>query len=77
MLSPMGAQDYGFQDFQPTIRYNTIRDAEFGIVMSELKPYDIFAPTIDHNVFEGFDDPSSYAIANQTSRTLNVDNAGW
>ncbi len=45
--------------------------------MSELKPYDIFSPTIDHNVFEGFDDPSSYAIANQTSRTLNVDNNYW
>lgn len=76
-LSPMGAQDYGFQDFQPTIRYNTIRDAEFGIVMSELKPYDIFAPTIDHNVFEGFDIPSSYAIANQTSRILTADNNYW
>ncbi|MCB8928566.1 MAG: right-handed parallel beta-helix repeat-containing protein [Ardenticatenaceae bacterium] len=76
-LSPMGAADYGFQDFQPTVRYNTIREAPFGIVMSELKPYDIFAPTIDHNIFEGFDGPSNYAIANQTSRTVNVDNNYW
>ncbi|MAU00892.1 MAG: hypothetical protein CL608_27420 [Anaerolineaceae bacterium] len=76
-LSPMGAADYGFQDFQPTIRYNTIRDASFGIVMSELKPYDIFAPIIDHNVFEGFSGPSVYAIANQTSRTVYANDNYW
>jgi hypothetical protein len=76
-LSPMGAQDYGFQDFQPTVRYNTIRDASFGILLTEIKPYHIFSPTIDHNVFQGFDDPSSYAIANQTSRAVNVDNNYW
>lgn len=76
-LSPMGAQDYGFQDFQPTIRYNTIRDASFGILLTELQPFDIFSPTIDHNVFQGFDDPSSYAIANQTSRIINIDSNYW
>ncbi|MCP4421845.1 MAG: hypothetical protein GY805_34970 [Chloroflexi bacterium] len=72
---PIGAD--GLQDFQPTVRYNTIADAPFGIVISDTESYDTFIPTIDHNVFKGFDDPSSYAIANLSSRTINIDHNYW
>lgn len=67
----------GLQDFQPTIQYNTIRDASYGILVSDTQSYGIFAPIINHNVFEGYDGSSSYAISNETDRTINVESNYW
>ncbi|MCP5097373.1 MAG: right-handed parallel beta-helix repeat-containing protein [Chloroflexi bacterium] len=74
-LIPQGSD--GLQDFQPIVRYNTVSDASFGIVISDTQSYDTFIPTIDHNVFKGFADLSSYAIANQSSRIVNIDHNYW
>lgn len=74
-LDPMGAD--GLQDFQPTVRFNSISDAPFGIVISETQTYDTLVPAIDHNVFMGFDKPSNYAIANQSSRIVYANDNYW
>jgi hypothetical protein len=75
LFDPKGSD--GLQDLQPTIRYNTIKDAPFGIVLSDTQPYDTLIPAIDHNVFEGFDGVSSYAISNETDRTVHVESNYW
>ena len=74
-FDPQGTD--GLQDFQPTVRFNTIADASFGIIISETEPYDTYMPTIEQNVFMGFDDPSSYSVANESSRTIYVNNSYW
>lgn len=74
-FDPKGAD--GLQDFQPTIQFNSISDASIGIVISETQTYDTYIPTIDHNVFMGFDNPSTYAIANESTRTIYVNDSYW
>ncbi|MAU00893.1 MAG: hypothetical protein CL608_27425 [Anaerolineaceae bacterium] len=74
-LDPQGSD--GLQDFQPAIEYNSISEASFGIVISETQTYDTYVPTINHNVFTGFEAPATYAIANESSRTVYVNDSYW
>jgi len=71
-LYPYGSD--GIQILSPTIRYNTIRNATYGITTVDTEAYDTLNPTISSNIFYGH---SSYAINNTTARTITATNNYW
>jgi YD repeat-containing protein len=71
-LYPRGSD--GLQHLSPVIRYNSIRNGSDGIVVDDAQNYDTLNPTISYNHFDGH---SSYAIENQTGRTITANENYW
>jgi len=77
-LSQQQARSGGTQNYvHPVIRYNTIRNAAYGITISNTQPYGVISPTIAHNVFYSLGEGGSYAINNVTTRTITLGDNYW
>ncbi len=74
-LNPRGSD--GAQVLDALVRYNTFRHSSFGIRMQHEEAYNTLTGTIEHNVFYGFDEEDSYAIANSTGRPLSANHNYW
>jgi hypothetical protein len=76
-LNPQGAD--GTQLVNPTVRYNTFRNGQTGILLEDLQAYDTLTATIETNVFYGFAgvDAGAYAIENTTGRGIVADDNYW
>ena len=64
----------GAQILSPSIRYNTIRNAAQGIVISDTASFDTLSATIENNVFSGI---SGFAINNETERSFAANDNYW
>ena len=72
LLNPRGSD--GTQILNPVIRYNTIQNAETGILIEDVQTYDTLNPTIADNVFT---DISGYTINNTTGRSITAESNYW
>lgn len=77
LLDPYGAD--GTQLVNPTVRYNTFRNGQTGILIEDVQAYDTLTATIETNVFYGFAGVSAgaYAIENTTGRGIVADDNYW
>ncbi len=64
----------GTKVLSPTIRYNTLRDATYGIGVADDQPYGSVEPTIAYNDFYGI---TGYAVNNATTRTITATGNYW
>ncbi len=58
----------------PTIRYNTVSQADYGIYLADVNPSGTLAPNIHHNIFFG---SSTYAIFNDTLYPVSAEQNYW
>jgi hypothetical protein len=64
----------GTKILNPTLRYNTIRDAMNGITIDDGHISGTVNPTISHNVFYGM---TGYIVNNVTARTITLGDNYW
>lgn len=74
-LNPQGTD--GTQIVNPTVRTNTFRNGQTGILLEHLQAYDTLTATVQTNVFYGFEGEDAYAIKNTTDRPFVADDNYW
>lgn len=74
-LNPYGPD--GTQLVNPTVRYNTFRNGQTGILIEDLQAYDTLTATVQANVFYGFAGEDAYVIENTTTRPFGADDNYW